>query len=141
MCNQQRLRSACAYPQSDQSHCKSLEYSIIVKLLIEHHLEFLCLKEGCIGSYESILVKMSQCWKSHVMSQICFYHHLSYFSAAAAVHATADVDLRVFFPPIVSNLPMSKLDCPSLLLRNGNKSEMKNEKVSVRPKITCAVRL
>ena len=41
MWDQQPLRSACAYAQSDQSLCKSLEYSIIVKLLTEHHLEFL----------------------------------------------------------------------------------------------------
>ena len=44
MCNQQRLRSACAYAQSDQSLCSSLEYSTSVKLLTEHHLEFLNLK-------------------------------------------------------------------------------------------------
>ena len=36
-----------------------------VKLLTEHHLEFLSLKEGCTGSSESILVKMPLCWKSH----------------------------------------------------------------------------
>ena len=41
--------------------------------------------------------------------------------------------LGCFFPPIVSNLPMSKLDCPSLLLRNGNKSEMKDDNVSLSP--------
>ena len=29
------------YAQSDQSLCKSLEYSMSGKLLIEHHLEFL----------------------------------------------------------------------------------------------------
>ena len=29
--------SACAYAQSDQSLCKSLEYSMTVKLLTEHH--------------------------------------------------------------------------------------------------------
>ena len=45
MCDQQSLRSACAYAQSDQSLCKSLEYSMTVKLLIEHHLEFLSLKK------------------------------------------------------------------------------------------------
>ena len=28
MCDQQRLRPACAYAQSDQSLCKSLEYSM-----------------------------------------------------------------------------------------------------------------
>ena len=32
---------------------------MIVKLLTEHHLEFLSLKGGCIGSSESTLVKMS----------------------------------------------------------------------------------
>ena len=30
---------------------------MIVKLLTEHHLEFLSLKGGCTGSSESILVK------------------------------------------------------------------------------------
>ena len=29
-----------------------------IKLLTEHHLEFLCLKGGCTGSSESTLVKM-----------------------------------------------------------------------------------
>ena len=56
MCDQQSLRSACAYAQSDQSLCLSLEYSMSIKLLTELHLEFLKLKEGCIGSSESILV-------------------------------------------------------------------------------------
>ena len=37
MCDQQRLRPACAYAQSDQSLCKSLEYSMTIKLLTEHH--------------------------------------------------------------------------------------------------------
>ena len=40
-----------------------------VKLLTEHHLEFLSLKGGCTGSSESTLVKMPHCWKSHVMAQ------------------------------------------------------------------------
>ena len=66
MCNQQSLRSACAYAQSDQSLCLSLEYSRSVKLLTEHHLEFLSLKGGCTGSSKSTLVKMTHCWKSHV---------------------------------------------------------------------------
>ena len=33
-----------------------------VKILIEHHLESLSLKGGCIGSPESTLDKMSNCW-------------------------------------------------------------------------------
>ena len=66
MCDQLSLRSACAYAQSDQSLCQSLEYSMTVKLLTEHHLEFLSLKGGCTGLSESTLVKMLQCWKSRV---------------------------------------------------------------------------
>ena len=65
MCEQQSLRSACAYAQSDQSLCHSLEYSMSVKLLTEYHLEFLSLKGGCRGSSESTHVKMPDCWKSH----------------------------------------------------------------------------
>ena len=38
---------------------------MIVKLLTEHHLEFLSLKGGCTVSSKSTLVKMSNCWKSH----------------------------------------------------------------------------
>ena len=63
--DQQSLRSACAYAQSDQNLCLSLECSMSVKLLTEHHLEFLSLKGGCTGSSESTLVKMPHCWKSH----------------------------------------------------------------------------
>ena len=44
MCDQQSLRSACAYAQSDQSLCLSLEYSMTLRLLIGHNLEFLSLK-------------------------------------------------------------------------------------------------
>ena len=36
-----------------------------VKLLTEHHLEFLSLKGGCTGLSESTLVKMPHCWNSH----------------------------------------------------------------------------
>ena len=42
---------------------------MIVKLLTEHHLEFLSLTGGCRGSSESRLVKMSNCWKSHAAAQ------------------------------------------------------------------------
>ena len=70
MCDQQSLRSACAYAQSDQSLCLSLEYSTTVKLLTGHHLEFLSLKGGCTGSSESTPVKMPHCWKSHVTAHV-----------------------------------------------------------------------
>ena len=74
MCDQQSLRSACAYAQSDQSLCLSLEYSMIVKLLTEHHLEFLSLNGCCRGSSESTHVKMPHCWKSHALAQILSKH-------------------------------------------------------------------
>ena len=51
---------------SDQRLCLSFEYSMNVKLLTEYHLEFLSLKRGCIGWFESTLVKMPHCWKSRV---------------------------------------------------------------------------
>ena len=70
VCDQQRLRQACAYAQSDQSHCLSFECSMSVKLLTEHHLEFLSLKWG---SSESTHVKMSHCWKTHVAAQLFLF--------------------------------------------------------------------
>ena len=48
-----------------------------VKLLTEHLLEFLSLKGGFTGSSESTLVKMPQCWKSHVTAhtnQFSIFH-------------------------------------------------------------------
>ena len=41
-----------------------------VKLLTEHHLEFLSLQGGCTVSSESTLVKIPHCWKSHVAAHI-----------------------------------------------------------------------
>ena len=43
---------------------------MMVKLLTEHHLEFLSLERGYIGSSESTLVKMPHCWKSHVTAHL-----------------------------------------------------------------------
>ena len=45
---------------------------MIVKLLTEHHLEFLSLKGGCTDSSESTHVKMPRCWKSHARAHIMF---------------------------------------------------------------------
>ena len=50
---------------------------MIVKLLTEHHFEFLSLKGGCRGSSKSTLVKMPHCWKSHALAQICCYSSFS----------------------------------------------------------------
>ena len=43
---------------------------MIVKLLTEHHLEFLSLKGGCTGLSEPTLFKMPHCWKSHVAAHM-----------------------------------------------------------------------
>ena len=43
---------------------------MIVKLLTEHHLQFLNLKGGYRGLSESTHVKMPHCWKSHALAQI-----------------------------------------------------------------------
>ena len=43
---------------------------MVVKLLAEHHLEFLRLKGDCTDSSESTLVKIPNCWKSHAVAQL-----------------------------------------------------------------------
>ena len=45
---------------------------MVVQLLTEHHLECLSLEGGCIGSSESTLVNMQQCWISSVAAQLCY---------------------------------------------------------------------
>ena len=45
---------------------------MIVKLLTEHHLEFLSLKGRCRGLSESSLVKMPHCWKPHALAQMYY---------------------------------------------------------------------
>ena len=87
MCDQQQLRSACTYAQSDQSLSYSLEYSMSVKLLTEHNLEFQSLKAG---SSESTLVKMPHCWKSHVMAHFCL---LLFFIGAASPCTCTLIDM------------------------------------------------
>ena len=84
MCDQQSLRSAYAYAQSDQSLCISLYHPMSVKLLTEHHLRFLSLKGGCTGSSESTLVKMPHCWKSHAAVNLLQVHdiHISHMYPA-----------------------------------------------------------
>ena len=42
-----------------------------VKLLTEHHLEFLGFTGGYTGLSETKHVRMPHCWKSHVAAQLC----------------------------------------------------------------------
>ena len=60
-----------------------------VKLLNEHHLEFLSLKEGCTGSSESTLVKMPHCWKSHVTAHVCMLSETDRVMKLLPVHLVA----------------------------------------------------
>ena len=48
---------------------------MIVKLLTEHHFEFLSLKAGCKGSSEYTHVKISNCWKSHAVAHLIVIFH------------------------------------------------------------------
>ena len=68
MCDQQSPRSACAYVQSDQSLCLSLEYSITVRLLTEHYSEFLILK----GGQARVSLHLSKCYiiGNHIAAQM-----------------------------------------------------------------------
>ena len=72
ICNQQSLRPAGTFTQSHQSLCLSLDYSMSVKILTEHHLELLSLKGGSKCSSETTLVKELHCWKSHVTARISY---------------------------------------------------------------------
>ena len=93
MCDLQSLRSACAYAQSDQSLCSSLEYSMTAKLLTKHQSEFLCLTGGYTGLSESTLVKMLHCWKSHVAAHI----NLTLSMLGIVSWSSANFDENYFF--------------------------------------------
>ena len=84
-----------------------------VKLLTEQHLEFFylwyllimltvfpSLKGGCTGSYESTLVKILHCWKSHVAAQITIYgpwHDILVLHITQARKPPLSHDLQVSF--------------------------------------------
>ena len=72
MCDQQMLRPACAYAQSYQSICLSIEYSMTLRQLTEHHLEFLGLKCGCRGSCQNATLLEITCHGSIVLVCSCY---------------------------------------------------------------------
>ena len=67
---------------------------MIVKLLTEHHLEFLSLKGGCRGSSESTLVKMSNCRKSHAVAHMTFRSSSLPDAIAGAIHNVPTMDTQ-----------------------------------------------
>ena len=70
LCATNKASDQPAHTQSDQNLYSSPEFSKSVKLLTEHHLEFLSLKGGRTGSSRSTFVKMPHCWKSDVTVHI-----------------------------------------------------------------------
>ena len=71
-----------------------------VKLLTEHHFEFLSLKGGCKGSSESTLVKIPHCWKSHVTAQMFDVFSDGYKIITIASHVLVNISrwkIKFFF--------------------------------------------
>ena len=77
-----------------------------VKLLTEHHLEFLSLKGGCRGWSESTLVKMSNCWKSHALARL-------YLSQEGKWHISC---MRSYPVNTFYNIPVTFFSKPMLML-------------------------
>ena len=68
MCDQQRLRPACAYAVAVAGilyDCEATDRTSFGVFKLKR-------RGGCIGSYESTLVKMPHCWKPHVAVHIYF---------------------------------------------------------------------
>ena len=51
-----------------------------IKLLTEHYMESLSLKGSCTGSSKSNHVKMTHCWKSHVMANMSLNLQKNYWA-------------------------------------------------------------
>ena len=61
-------------PAQMRSLIRAFDSRLYIKLLTEHHLEFLNLKSGYTGSSGSSLVNMPHCWKPHVAAQLYYLH-------------------------------------------------------------------
>ena len=89
MCDQQSLRSACAYVQSDQSLCLSHEYSLSVKLLTEHNLELLSLKEAAKARL-SLHVSKCHIVGNH-MQQLTYIHSMAKYQLLEVVESLVNI--------------------------------------------------
>ena len=87
---------------------------MIVKLLTEHHLEFLSLKGGCRGSSESTHVKMPHCWKSHALA-----HFIS-----VLIDITLTLSISNTFLFLFSNkMLFIKIGIHKMLIRKANRED------------------
>ena len=73
---------------------------MIVKLLTEHHLEFLSLTVGRRGSSEFTLVKMSNCWKSHTLAQLSYALYYSQVIPAVFIITEKSYYLIIYYNQI-----------------------------------------
>ena len=66
-------------------------------------MEFLSLKGGCRGSSESTLVKIPNCWKSHVMAHLSFLSDKIRFDISCAnnAHEMSNFDWFLKFENVV----------------------------------------
>ena len=61
--------------------------------MTEHNLEFLSLKRGCTCSSKYTLVKIPNCWKSHLMAHL--YLDLTYsITSSGLVHIIGSHETR-----------------------------------------------
>ena len=88
---------------------------MIVRLLTEHHLDFLSLKGGCRGSSKYTLVKMSNCWKSHALTQFKFVSALYVFQGEYGKSARRYVLLMRLKPLIPFSEPLINILQPSTI--------------------------
>ena len=97
---------------------------MIVKLLTEHHLEFLSLKGGCRGLSESTHVKMTQCWKSHAVAQFGMLFYL--ISLPNSFLASRDFCYLLITKPLQAVGPRSGLTEHQSLSGSFSKSSFRN---------------
>ena len=95
MCDQQMLRPACAYAQSVQSLCLSLEYSMTLRLLTKHHLEFLSWKGGCTGSSETTLFQNTTLLKITCRGSFINYWSLEEGKYQESIQSSTTADGKV----------------------------------------------
>ena len=84
-----------------------------VKLLTEHHLEFLSLKGDSTGSSESTPVKIPVCWKSHVTTHIADVYQRMGFSLRLYAHYYALINSHDAFQLQATHVSIYVSDMPA----------------------------